>query len=125
MNDKTRGGAIFFPLKIGTVMKSTVPLILEGKGKMMTAVDEDSQRVVLVPRRDMMALGADGEEEERGEIHMSIVRRVSSVFSRRSSRARAASLQMVALPDDDLPDAPAMPFNHDIELPGDGDLIVP
>ena len=49
-SDKTGGGSINFPMKIAKVMKDTVALILKGKGKMMTQVDEESQRVVLVPR---------------------------------------------------------------------------
>jgi hypothetical protein len=49
MRDKTNGDAISFPMKLATVMKNTVPLILR-KGKMMTQLDEDSQCVVLVPK---------------------------------------------------------------------------
>ena len=49
-SDKTGGGSINFPMKIAKVMKDTVALILKGKGKMMTQVDEERQRVVIVPR---------------------------------------------------------------------------
>jgi hypothetical protein len=43
------GSAIAFPMKIATVMKSTVPLLVKGGGEMKTELDEVWQRVVLVP----------------------------------------------------------------------------
>ena len=43
------GSAIAFPMKIATVMKNTVPLLLEGGGEMKTEVNEELRQVVLVP----------------------------------------------------------------------------
>jgi hypothetical protein len=49
MNGSVFGSAIAFPMKIATVMKNTVPLLLEGGGKLKTEVNEKLRQVVLVP----------------------------------------------------------------------------
>ena len=49
MNGTLFGSAIAFPMKIATVMKNTVPLLLEGGGEMKTEVNEELRQVVLVP----------------------------------------------------------------------------
>merc|ERR1711865_433030 len=43
------GSAIAFPMKIATVMKNTVPLLLEGGGEIKLEVNEELRQVVLVP----------------------------------------------------------------------------
>ena len=42
---------MLFPLRIATVLKSTVPFILSAGTWMQTAVDDESQCIVLVPKR--------------------------------------------------------------------------
>jgi hypothetical protein len=99
IRDKS-GKAVLFPLRITTVMKSSVEMILAA-GRTQTKVDEERDRMVLVP------MEADGPSAWPS-LNGSLARRGSEIFSL-GPRPRRDDMQAISEEVRDLPDVPASP----------------
>ena len=99
IRDKS-GTAVLFPLRITTVMKSSVEMILAA-GMTRTEVDEERDRMVLVP------MEADGPSAWPS-LNGSLARRGSEIFSL-GPRPRRDDVQAISEEVRDLPDVPASP----------------